>query len=464
MTFRSLACMMIAAALCLAFPWPALAQVSYVDMGDICTNGVYPHWALTTKIVVCLQASIIAAVSYMLIGMSNYLFPITSIVLTFSVATFGIRILAGERHILGEGAKKIMRLVLVSIFSYNLGGLGPAFFYIEDNLLSLATGGYSPWSQIDVFLGKLVGYGPNIVLFQGMLGLIGSALFSNSIGALLFFSGFMAIINLLMFIFNVLYTYISALIIMGFMIVISPLMITLAAIFYTERYFNTWLQILLSAMLMPVLLFGFLWMFLNIFDVLIQGIYDGLGGNDFRAFWKSNQPVFSWLMPSDPNLHQQLQGIAATTPNSNVNNTPAVQSFLNPNLFRAFNANMTNFPGVNFGSNNPQVVQGLSNWLILIFLFAYLMNSLLHKIPSVAASIAGVQMRVPMFAATPQERINEGMDNLKTGTGALLGGRAGSEIGGAMGKQFSGAEGAAHGRSVGGIVGMAAGAMTFRKL
>ena len=169
-------------------------------------------------------------------------------------------------------------------------------------------------------------------------------------------------------------------------------MIPLALFFYTERYFKKWADIIISAMLTPILIFSFVLMFLGVFEVLIQNIFDILGGNDFKAYWRLNNGLFSWMMPTDPNTNQIMQNLPSD-PSMNCGNstvTPPVQTNINPMVRNSFNAGsgLGRFATLNFGANDVGVTQRLSFAFMSLWIFASLMKSMVGMLPQIASSIA----------------------------------------------------------------------------
>src|SRR5690606_20377991 len=117
--------------------------------------------------------------------------------------------------------------------------------------------------------------------------------FSATTGMFMFMAAFMAIFNLLMFIFRVVFVYLNAVLLLAFMVILAPFAVPMALFYLTERYFSKWLHLLMYAILVPVLLFAFLGMFKGIFVNLVYEILDLLGGNNFEVYWKFNMPAFS---------------------------------------------------------------------------------------------------------------------------------------------------------------------------
>ncbi|MDE3015608.1 MAG: type IV secretion system protein [Pseudomonadota bacterium] len=406
---------------CLGLPPEAHAQLTLAT----CAPGHQP-WEYTAIVVDCVKTAITGATVTMLQGLSDYMVGTVAAMIALAIAIFGMRIVSGEQQLLPKAAGFMLRLGIVLTFSYNLGGLSGEMFGIEDQLTTLVSGGYSPWVQIDTFLGQLLGFGQGLALYQGMIGLVTAALFTSVPGIMLFSAGVMGIIKLLLCIFDIVYTYLSALTIMAFMLLISPLVVPLALFQQAERYVKKWLDILIMSILMPMLLFAFLFMFLSIFSLLVGNLYDTVGGNDFQAFWRLNKQAFSWLVPTDPNKDRADQATAGL--NGPVQEVPAVPGNITPQLTRAFDlGSMFTLPGVDFGPDTIGTMQQLAFGFVTMAIFAAIMQTMIHSIPQVASSIAGVLTQVPMqFTTSPKERLREGLENMKFGGMAAGGAFIGS--------------------------------------
>lgn len=378
--------------------------------------------AYTTKVVSCLRNATIGAVDKLLIGLSDFMVPVVAGMLTLAIATFGIQVLGGQRPLGAHSIRFMIRLALVSAFSYALGGLTPYIFAAMDELTAIASGGFSPWIQIDQMIGKLIGNAPGIMLFQGFLGIIGASLFSSTVGMSLGLVGIMAILNLLWFVFTMLFTYLSAYVIVGFLLVLSPLIIPLAIFGYTERYFKKWVDILLVAILTPVLLFAFLSQFIWIFGDLIANVFGTLGFTcsaphdltsclpaDFSSFWKISQPLYSWTMPTDTNYLHGANNMADIYHKG----VAPVQSFVNPFQHEGVDSNWFHFSAIDFGPDNVGITQRLVYIFIELWIFASLMKSMILKIPQIASDIVGVMNPVRIMSESPTEMIGNRLNTIK---------------------------------------------------
>ena len=352
---------------------------------------------LAKKIVTCFELTVRQATWDMLQAFSDYMTPIATAMFTLAVIFFGIRILGGERGLKRKGAGFILRLGFIIIFYDNLGPIGLKLFDVSKDIICIVSGcAYEPWSAADGFISRMFGFGQHFTVANGILGLISASLFSSAIGFALFLIGGVVLLDIILFIINVIFAYLSSIVLIGFLTVISPFIIPLAIFGATERYFRRWADTLIAAILVPVLLFAFLQQFMGIFDTLTNRVFETLGIEcnteqaecppaDWSDFQKLNDPLFSNIMPFDPNMFYDLKEIT----NANTVGTPPVQSNINPLLRRALNSSVFNLPATNFGPPNTKIISQLILLFLEFFIFITLMKSIISRIPEVADSIVG---------------------------------------------------------------------------
>lgn len=379
-----------------------LSAPAYALELDDCTGGSLPDYAYTSKVVVCVTVSLIDASRQMAVALARYMAPIALAMLALAVAWLGTQILGGERQLTQKAMALFLKVFVVSMFFYFTDAITTLVLEILAQFLSMLNGTYEPFTFIDSMIGKLLGFGPTITMIQGLIGIMGATLMSSTTGIFLFMAGFVALLDLFFFAFTVVFTYLLAIMLICFMLALTPLFAPMLLFYSTEKYFNKWWHIIISAALVPILMFTFLYFFIRIFGTLIGDIFEILGypcpgGNlmacddpDFTPYWRTNQPLFAWLMPADPSFSQQIQDMSKVDKLS----TPAVQSNVNPLLRRAYNTNMANVPGVDFGPNNVSITEQLMFSFISLWIFASLMKSIITKIPNIADDIAGSLNRI----------------------------------------------------------------------
>lgn len=395
--------LLIAIALNILIAPPAWAAVPSPLSIDDCVGVVLPPPAYTQKIVLCVGGNLVQAGTAVATALSFYISYTTIAAFIFAITWYGVSVVGGQRQPTQRMISILIRFFIIVIYLVYCPGFIQLWVSILQQFLTIINGPYNPWGQIDNLIGKLIGILPGLTIAQGLIGVIGASLFSSTAGIFLFMAGFSAVLDLFLFIFNIVFTYLLALCVIIFMFAISPLVAPLLLFYTTERYFHKWWHIIVSATLVPILMMTFLYYFLQIFNRLIVDIFDILGfpcSNpldfttcdfpDYRAYQKMNQPKFSWVMPSDPNMSQNIQTITTSSDMS----VPAVQSNVNPFLRRGFDKNLMNSPGLDFGPNHVAIVQQLLFAFITLWIFASLFKSIIQKIPNIADDIAGALNRI----------------------------------------------------------------------
>lgn len=372
----------------------------------------------TAKVVKCVEVTVRYSVTELLKVISSYMGPVVAALSTLAIIVFGVRTMSGEPRLAPQAFGLLIRLSLIVFFSNNLGGFSDSIFAILDQMLRLVTDTKEvscspyPWCGLDHFLQKLLGFGPHVTLAGGVLGLLGGALFSSTFGLMLFLIGITAIISLLLFVFQVVYMYLNAIVLIGFLLIISPLLIPFAIFYYSERYVDKWIKLLISAMLTPMMMFAFIWLFMGIFDTLIAHIFSIVPEGTLKSFLHTNRPLMSWLMPTDPDMVKHLAELPqlptpeGVTPGAHVV-VPPLQTVTNPADNLSMNKNITVPNSTDFGPNDSLIKQNLIYAFASLYLYTTLMKSLLEKIPEVAGRIAGSSIH---FEPSPLQQFGDNIN------------------------------------------------------
>ena len=446
------------------------ASESYADLSlSSCSagQGFIPE-SIAAPIVYCLETTIRTAVIQGMNTMSNFLQGTVSAVMLLAVVMHGAKVASGERDFSGKSVAFMLRVAFVWYFSFNLGGFATLAFDVMKDLLAFTVGGYSPWETIDKFLGTLFGFAPGIALFQGLIwlgtGLVsGTASFGMGSGLIV------ALIEFIMLIIEIIYTYILSFTVVGFMLILSPMFIPTLMFRSTERYFRKWLDTILGAMLVPVFLFAFLSMSLGLYSSVLKDIFkiilpdynltiptDSNNPPDFTAFFRKDIPAISMGFGSDPNYLNALnKGINKTS--RDAKNIPSVHTTVNPlNNGSSEISIIPNPPGIDFGSRNQKTNQKLIFAFVTLWLYTAVMKQLIRKMPEVAQEVAGSATGISLEMPSLKDKIAEVKENLVSGAGALAGGIGGAQVTGAFSKN-------ANVREAGAIGGGVLGSMLARK-
>lgn len=307
---------------------------------------------------------------------AKYVADIFVVLATLAIMFTGIAIMTGASNI---SARVIITLLRIGIIYYILSNITVYAGYILgifDELLAFVTPpGFTPWTQIDAFIGKLLGFNTYTDCLtvagsttcatkltgheNGIIGFIVGSIFSKNMGVMVAITGAIAVAGLLVFIIQSLYLYISSFVAIAFLLAISPILIPFLLFPYTERLFTQWLSLLLSSILTPVLMFAFLSMLLdNVtpcgasldttrFNCIVDDAMAALSSDPtqpadyMKSCLREKQPLFaSMLMPTLPSVSQTLACIAGGNTAdclAKLNNDPAIQSYLNQYADKSFN-------------------------------------------------------------------------------------------------------------------------------
>lgn len=256
---------------------PALAQAIGAD-GTVC-----PGNGLVERIATCIENTTVDAVTLFLLPFSMAIAGAVGAVCSLSVVFFGMRLIAGrQQRIRADGVFAAIKIAAVLIFSFNFGGMFPTLMAIMQELtysvsnFMAYTGtlqcpfAFSVWQRVDCVLDRIIGgIMPGSTLAYGLLGMLFGMLFSGATGVMIFMTGMGFLYMVLSALCKSIYIYLSAMIGICIMAIISPLFVPMILFRVTKPYFDKWLRLLLGLMLQPVFLIAYLSMLLVTFDVVV---------------------------------------------------------------------------------------------------------------------------------------------------------------------------------------------------
>lgn len=362
------------------------------SLNDCANNSANPSiatWQVSTRIVNCVETAVVVAALDVLAGLSNYLGLTVGIMFILAIMFTGVRIMFAEQGFDKKTIAFLLRFGIVAAFSLNMGGWGAVPFAVMREGMELVAGGWTPWLIIDTMLGNLLGFIPGVPLFRGILGMVGPAVFTSASGIMMFGVSLAMMIALLGLVLRSVFNYLQSVVLVGYVVLISPLMIPLAIFQITERYTQKWLQYLIAGMLQPMMLFGFLKVMLVLIDTMIGNIFSAVGclsamDDCLKPYWKMDQPLFSWLVPTDPELFEPY-GAAGNT-----KTVAPVQNFINPFAYSTMEVGGPTFPMIDFGAHHTEIMQTVMLNVIALLIIVLIMNSMIKSIPNLADDIAGV--------------------------------------------------------------------------
>jgi len=371
----------------------------------------------TESVVKCVQEPVKTATINMMNKLSDIFRPVVLVLSTLAIVFFGISIIDAGGSVGPPAFMFILRLGIVSFFSYNLGGFAEKILGtsghegILDQLLKMVTASnYSPWQQIDIFVGELLGFakdGDHKELKDGVIGLLNGSATVKLEGAMLTGVGIYTLWTVLSFMFEAVFLYLTSIMVIGFLIVISPLIIPFAVFNYGGQYVKQWFNVLLSAIIAPMIAFAILWIFVGngttsntgIFKSLVDDVFAAMpdNGKDYLAKnLHTNQSIFTLLQTVDSEEQKSLAekkcldadgkpiadcNTEIIVPNSNplVNPTATEQA-----------SDKVKVPAVDFGTQDAKIKKALFLAFLHLLIFSYIMKVMMQKIQGVASAIAGI--------------------------------------------------------------------------
>ena len=262
--------------------------------------------------------------------------PMIGPLMMLAVIFYGIEVALGDPEVKKKGFALLFRLGAVSVYSYDLGGNAEYLFntmqaaqdIVTDSLmtpnLSSAIGLYScpvgsaigffaghssnlVWARLDCIIMDLFGIGVDLGpvsignpngLAGGLFGILLGLLFTGAFGVACFMFGLSSLLALVFFAMRVVYTFIISYVLVGFLIVIAPLMIPFLLFPKTMgSMFDKWWMNLAGAMALPAMLFAFLSVTLVMLDV---AVFNDLNPLSLRSIASSDVMKKAYVM--DKNL------------------------------------------------------------------------------------------------------------------------------------------------------------------
>lgn len=360
----------------------------------------------TFLVVTCLQAAIEDATYRMLAEFSLIMEGPIGALIVFNISLFGVQAVMGVSEINKKALALVIKIGCVLVFADNLGGFAPDVFAImvEAQKLVIDNIGYTGnfecevtaaaasaffnsaiWLKMDCLLDKLFQFEQPAMLFNAIFALISAALFSGSVGVMVFFMGLTALLNVLGFVFYAVWIFILAYIYVGFLIVISPLIVPLLLLGVTAESFGRWLDNVIAGIAIPVFVFAYLTLTLPLLDYVIFTAPESLEevlGDDYTLWYRNEQQWCSQQVGTDQDDYQNVPNLGfdyITGPLKSIL-TPMMSG--NTDLCATFGTSSLDF----FEDHIPMMMKILDS-LIKLLVVAYLLGSMMKQMPNVGAAI-----------------------------------------------------------------------------
>lgn len=366
------------------------------SFGALCpqSGGVF-----TARIVGCIRSALENTTEKYLTQFSTYASPMIYAALTLAVTLWGVRLLMGESQMKAKATGFMFRVAIIIWLTHDFGGMvHDVFAAMQDtqNIVTgallksstscpVGTGNDAIWQRVDCLIGRVFGFGKDNGMSAGILAIAGASVFSGSVGVQLFMTGVGGMVIVLFAIMRAVFTFLLAYTAVAFLILISPLMITMLAFNVTQRMFYAWLSQLLSAMLEPAIIFGFLSMFFLVMEpAMFKGSesFDGLTKEMASAYREGTQ-LFSSNVFLDTSLTDKLIPTAVRDALS----SSAVDKSAGQATDLGHAAKATT---IDLGLSQLPKMYALISKMTSMLILSYVMLSMLQYVPSMARSIIGM--------------------------------------------------------------------------
>lgn len=373
---------------------------------------------LTASITQCIENEFSQKASALRTSLAGYLGGYMQGCLAIAIVMFGLR-MSGNGARYAEAIGFLTRIMVAVLLFYDGGGIVSGMTSWPREFMTMAGVG-APWNDIDTFLGKTLGVGAGLSIASGMIGLLSGALFSSTFGMILFFAGIKTTLDIVFFIVQCVFVYLSAVTMVAFLVVVSPIILPFALFYYTEKYALAWGNIIAACVLTPMMLFTCLNAFIELFSETITEMFELIvpGGQptptSFDSFWRADMPAFSWLLPGDANFNQDLENM-----NGISTQAPAVQSNVNPLLRLGVDAGVLKHAGLTFGMNTVGIIQQIVMKFGELILLTYVVKSLIDQIPVIASQITGgatgIKMMPTQMEGFIKSQVNKAQNHVQGG-------------------------------------------------
>ncbi len=399
----------------------------------------------TLVVVTCLQTAIEDATINFLAEFSDAVRPIIMALIAFQITLFGVQALMGVAEIEKKAAALVIKIGAVLLFAQNLGGFAPDVFDIMSEVQEVTVNlipygdmeceaeatiagfiGAGAWVRLDCLLDKLFQFSQPVMLFNAIFALISSALFSGSIGVVVFFMGITALLNVLGFVFYAVYIFIISYLYVGFLIVISPILIPMLLVGINLGIYETWLRNFIAGIAIPMFVFAYLALAMPILDWVIftdpESLQEVLG-DDYALWYRNEQQWCSQQVGTDLDNYSNVPTFGfdhVTGPLKNIL-TPMMSG--NTDYCATFGTSSLDF----FEKHVPMMMDVLDA-LIKLLVVAYLLGTMMKQMPALGASIFGGGfgiVRASQDGLPFSSALRGGLQEAKTSMAQTVGGAKG---------------------------------------
>lgn len=404
------------------------SDIAYPNIGSDGTQGTcesrHPG-KLLAVVVPCIRDVVQEATTKMTDEFDEYLKAPAFAFMTLVITLFGVKMLMNEGDLKKQGVLLLFKIGGVMLFMDNFGGFIPAAFgtikdasdIVTTSLASVSSSyqcnvgayqGEKPWNYMDCILGELFGFAPGMIVGSSIFGIMGTALWSGQFGATLFAGGIAALVFVLKMIIHATYVYLMALVIVGFLIVMSPLLIPLVMMGSTQQYFEHWWKALVSVMLQPVIVLAYLALSFSILDKMMfddeLGLAKTLSQQEIKDAQNAKSGSGNFGSNNDPVAFMRRVGGDVSAFKS-----PKLMNDADPKTVASM-MNWKDLSSLDFRSERASKAQKIFFSMAALVIMAWLLDQMLKEIISIAQQVLGGGFALGM--ATSENPLSKKLDNV----------------------------------------------------
>ena len=257
------------------------------------------------------------------------------------------------------------------------------------------------YARMDCLINKLFGATGSVALQNAPFGLLTSALFSGSMGTIVFLGGAMALISVMQYMLRFLIIIVVAYVVAGILMVMTPLFAPLLVLGVGAQAFGAWWKNLVGCIIQPMMAAAYLAMTLPIIDHYIfednHSLYrvlanapnvssSGLTTLDMANAFVNPYQRCSIQIPQTNEFADQLDGGDANIRNAQED----LRNKTTPVLAGASDLCATlKAPALDFGAEQFETLVKLGHSTIILLLVSYLLSKGMALVPQLASKLAG---------------------------------------------------------------------------
>lgn len=407
-------------------PGALMCSTSQAEAGNCNCREKHPGYLLSV-IVPCLRDEVIKVTKRTTNEFAPYLQGAVGAFLTLVLTVFGVQILMAEGDPKKDGFILLVKIAAVIGFlaSYDTLIIDPAFGTLQAGV-ELTTSVFNitaehcqeyltkypnaevPWIHYDCVLGKLIGFGGTMIVGSAAIGLASAALFSGQFGTVFFMGAVASIFFLLKLIIRGVYSYLMAIIALGLLIFISPLLIPLIWMPATQQYFDRWLAAVVAMIIMPAIIMAYLTLS---FMVLEKIVFDEEMG---IATLLSQEKAEELRMPPNETANTHVAAPASNDIDEAALRDESQFNWMAPIFSGNANANLfSEFYHIDFRSDEAGQAGKLFFGFVALLLVTYILMAMFEQIISLAQVMVGGGFF--MEAAVSDNMFEKTITNVQTG-------------------------------------------------